>query len=118
VRTRVVVDMISGTLAGGINCLFLAKAIVHNLSRESLHNPWFSEADIGRLLAAHHFFSPEASHMRRCQASLLMPNGHVLPKHQTPLTRWSSPAAWSATVAVGGSAPYGAGGTSRRMERG
>ena len=50
VRTRVVVDVISGTSAGGINGVFLAKAIAHDLSQKSLRDLWFEEADIGKLL--------------------------------------------------------------------
>jgi patatin-related protein len=51
VRTRVVVDIISGTSAGGINAVFLAKAIAHGLSQQSLRDLWFAEADIGKLLS-------------------------------------------------------------------
>ena len=58
VRTRVVVDVISGTSAGGINGVFLAKAIAHNLSQDSLRDLWFTEADIGRLLAGPSFLPP------------------------------------------------------------
>jgi patatin-related protein len=55
VRTRVVVDVISGTSAGGINGVFLAKAIAHNLSQQSLRDLWFAEADIGKLLSGPSF---------------------------------------------------------------
>jgi patatin-related protein len=50
-RSRVVVDVISGTSAGGINGVFLAKAVAHDLSQESLRDLWFAEADISKLLA-------------------------------------------------------------------
>jgi patatin-related protein len=50
VQPRVVVDVISGTSAGGINGVFLAKAIAHDLSQQSLRDLWFNEADIGKLL--------------------------------------------------------------------
>jgi predicted acylesterase/phospholipase RssA len=50
VQTRVVVDVVSGTSAGGINGVFLAKAIAHDLSQQSLRDLWFNEADIGKLL--------------------------------------------------------------------
>jgi len=60
VRTRVVVDVISGTSAGGINGVFLAKAIAHDLSQQSLRDLWFAEADIGKLLAGPSFMPPKA----------------------------------------------------------
>jgi patatin-related protein len=59
VRTRVVVDVISGTSAGGINGVFLAKAIAHDLSQQSLRDLWFAEADIGRLLSGPSWLSPQ-----------------------------------------------------------
>lgn len=49
VRTRVVIDIISGTSAGGINGIFLAKALVHNAPLENLRSLWFDTADIHRL---------------------------------------------------------------------
>jgi patatin-related protein len=55
VRTRVVVDVISGTSAGGINGVFLAKAVAHDLSQESLRDLWFAEADVSKLLAGPRF---------------------------------------------------------------
>jgi patatin-related protein len=50
VRTRVVVDVISGTSAGGINGVFLAKALAHDLSQDALRDLWFAQGDIARLL--------------------------------------------------------------------
>lgn len=58
VQTRVVVDVISGTSAGGINGVFLAKAIAHDLSQQSLRDLWFNEADIGKLLAGPRWLNP------------------------------------------------------------
>jgi patatin-related protein len=58
VRTRVVVDVISGTSAGGINGVFLAKAIAHDLSQQSLRDLWFEEADIGKLLSGPRLLDP------------------------------------------------------------
>lgn len=49
VRTRVVVDIISGTSAGGINGIILAKAIATNKPIIDLRELWFREADIVRL---------------------------------------------------------------------
>jgi patatin-related protein len=50
IRTRFVVDIISGTSAGGINGIFLAKALACNLSIGSLRDLWVNEGDIGKLL--------------------------------------------------------------------
>lgn len=50
VRTRVVVDVVSGTSAGGINGVFLAAAIARNRSQEPLRTMWLEEGDIKRLL--------------------------------------------------------------------
>ena len=58
VRTRVVVDVISGTSAGGINGVFLAKAIAHDLSQQSLRDLWFEEADITKLVAGPRLLNP------------------------------------------------------------
>jgi patatin-related protein len=51
-RTRVVVDVIAGTSAGGINGVCLAKAIAHNLSLDDFRDLWFDRGDIDGLLAA------------------------------------------------------------------
>lgn len=51
---RVVADVISGSSAGGINAVVLARAIVHDLSLAPLTDMWFNEADILKLI------SPEA----------------------------------------------------------
>jgi patatin-related protein len=58
VQTRVVVDVVSGTSAGGINGVFLAKALAHDLSQQSLRDLWFKEADIGKLLAGPRLLDP------------------------------------------------------------
>jgi patatin-related protein len=50
IRTRFVVDIISGTSAGGINGMFLAKALANNLSMDSLRDLWVQEGDITKLL--------------------------------------------------------------------
>ena len=49
-RTRVVVDVVTGTSAGGINGVYLAKALAHNRSQEELRNLWLGRGDIGLLL--------------------------------------------------------------------
>jgi patatin-related protein len=50
VRTRVVVDVIAGTSAGGLNGVYLAKALAHNRSQESLRDLWLNRGDIKQLL--------------------------------------------------------------------
>lgn len=50
VRTQVVVDTIAGTSAGGINGVYLAKAVAHNRSQDELRNLWLEKGDIGLLM--------------------------------------------------------------------
>ncbi len=47
---RVVVDVISGTSAGGINGIFLAKALAANLSQDALRELWFDRGDMNELV--------------------------------------------------------------------
>lgn len=49
-RTRLVVDVIAGTSAGGINGMFLAKALANGEQFSPLHDLWINEGDIGLLL--------------------------------------------------------------------
>ncbi|CAN7245864.1 patatin-like protein [Phenylobacterium sp. LjRoot225] len=48
---RVVVDVIAGSSAGGVNGITLARALAHDLTLDPLTDMWLSEADIQRLLA-------------------------------------------------------------------
>lgn len=48
---RIVVDVIAGSSAGGINGITLARALAHDLSLEPLTDMWLEKADIQRLLA-------------------------------------------------------------------
>ena len=50
IRTRFVVDVISGTSAGGINGIFLAKTLARNQGMEGLKRLWLTEGDLGKLL--------------------------------------------------------------------
>lgn len=50
VRTRFVVDVISGTSAGGINGVCLAKALANGSSLTALREVWVKEGDIGVLI--------------------------------------------------------------------
>jgi patatin-related protein len=49
-RTRFVVDVVSGTSAGGINGIFLAKALANGEPFSPLKKMWIDEADIALLL--------------------------------------------------------------------
>lgn len=49
---RVIVDVIAGSSAGGINGVVLARAIAHDLPVASLTEMWLSNADIARVLSA------------------------------------------------------------------
>src|SRR5690606_17139563 len=46
---RVVIDLISGASAGGINGVMLARALAHNLPLEPHRDLWLSNADVTRL---------------------------------------------------------------------
>lgn len=50
VRTRFVVDVLSGTSAGGLNAVFLAKALANDQSIDQLKRLWLDEGDIGKLI--------------------------------------------------------------------
>ncbi len=50
VRQRVVVDIVSGTSAGGINGVFLAKAVAINASQDALRDVWMTRGDLRELI--------------------------------------------------------------------
>ncbi|MDP1991490.1 MAG: patatin-like protein [Syntrophales bacterium] len=49
-KTRFVVDILSGTSAGGINAIFLAKAFANGQSIKSLEKVWMDQGDIEVLI--------------------------------------------------------------------
>jgi patatin-related protein len=49
-RTRFVVDILTGTSAGGINAVFLAKALSNNQNIKQLKELWLNEGDISVLI--------------------------------------------------------------------
>lgn len=51
VELRVVVDIVAGASAGGINGVMLARALSHNLSMGRLRDLWLENADVTELLA-------------------------------------------------------------------
>ena len=48
---RVIVDVISGASAGGMNGIALARALAHDLSLAPLTDMWLADADMLKLLA-------------------------------------------------------------------
>jgi len=50
ILTRFVIDILSGTSAGGINAMFLAKALANDQSIDKLKELWVSEGDMGVLI--------------------------------------------------------------------
>lgn len=50
IATRVVVDVVAGTSAGGINGVILSKALAHNRSQDALRDLWFQRGDFQQLL--------------------------------------------------------------------
>lgn len=50
IPTRFVIDILSGTSAGGINGIFLAKALANGQDMDQLKELWIQEGDIDRLI--------------------------------------------------------------------
>jgi patatin-related protein len=50
ISTRFVIDILSGTSAGGINAIFLAKALANDQSIDQIKNLWINEGDIDKLI--------------------------------------------------------------------
>lgn len=50
IRTRFVIDIIAGTSAGGINGIYLAKALANGQAIDGLQKLWVEKGDIGVLL--------------------------------------------------------------------
>lgn len=51
VELRVIVDVIAGASAGGINGVMLARALAHDLPVQHLRDMWIGSGDVGELLA-------------------------------------------------------------------
>jgi len=51
VDLRVIVDIIAGASAGGINGTMLARALAHDLPMDAMRDLWLAEADVTELLA-------------------------------------------------------------------
>jgi patatin-related protein len=50
IYSRFVIDILSGTSAGGINAVFLAKALANDQQIDQLKNLWIKEGDISKLI--------------------------------------------------------------------
>lgn len=50
VKTEVSVDVIAGTSAGGINGIYLAKALAHDLGQDKLRDLWLEHGDLTELM--------------------------------------------------------------------
>ncbi len=50
IRTRFVIEILSGSSAGGINAVYLAKALANDQMIDKLKNLWIEEGDIGVLI--------------------------------------------------------------------
>jgi patatin-related protein len=50
IRTRFVIDILSGTSAGGINAVFLAKALANGQTMDQLKDLWVAEGDVEKLI--------------------------------------------------------------------
>jgi patatin-related protein len=50
IQTRFVIDLLSGTSAGGINSVFLAKALANDVELSPLRDLWVETADFAQLL--------------------------------------------------------------------
>lgn len=53
IRTRVSIDILSGTSAGGINGIFLAKALANDSDLDAILKLWIDEGDLSKLLNDH-----------------------------------------------------------------
>src|SRR3954469_12842617 len=51
IELRVIVDIVAGASAGGINGAMLARAISHDLPMHALRDLWLNNADVDQLLA-------------------------------------------------------------------
>lgn len=57
VRTDISVDVIAGTSAGGINGVYLAKALARNLSQDELRDLWLDRGDLNALMCGPSFLN-------------------------------------------------------------
>ena len=65
IRTRFVVDILSGTSAGGINGIFLAKSLAANRPMDALRRLWVEEGDLAKLINDGRSYADEVGDLRR-----------------------------------------------------
>jgi patatin-related protein len=82
---RVLVDILAGASAGGINAIFLAEAIAGGRSLEPLTDLWLETADVDRLI------DPEVSRMSRLAKSAAIPIAWLLSSRRSDLERTVEP---------------------------
>ena len=84
---RVLVDILAGASAGGINAIFLADAISTGRSLDPLTDLWLETADVDKLL------DPGVSAISRVAKAAAVPIAWalLLPARRAPSTRRSSP---------------------------
>jgi patatin-related protein len=80
--TRLVVDVIAGTSAGGINGIFLAKALANGEQFACLKDLWVTEGDIGLLLNDNRSYEGLDKCEQRSPNSLLNGDRMYLKLHQ------------------------------------
>jgi patatin-related protein len=73
VPLRVVTDTIAGTSAGGIDAVYLAKALASDLSQEPLRDLWIQQGDIRKLVDG---AGPVSLRLALFAARLLLPGRH------------------------------------------
>jgi patatin-related protein len=78
IRTRFVVDILSGTSAGGINAIFLAKALANQQSIDALRDLWVREGDIAVLLNDKRSYENLAAGLRPQRPPRSLLNGYRL----------------------------------------
>ncbi len=83
IRTRVVVDIIAGTSAGGINGVYLAKGLAHNSSQDKLRDVWLERGDIAQLLRGSHRIPWKAR-----AVGLLLRATRTSPLNGDAMSRW------------------------------
>ena len=86
VELRVLVDILAGASAGGINAIFLAHAIATGCSLEPLTDLWLESADVDRLL------DPEVSGVSRLAKSAAVPLAWALSSRSATIEGTVEPA--------------------------
>ncbi len=85
IELRVLVDILAGASAGGINAIFLAHAIASGRSLEPLTDLWLDSADVDRLL------DPEVSGVSRFAKSAAVPFAWALSSRSGTIDRTVEP---------------------------